>query len=103
MELLNDFGRVPDPLDGGSIGQHGAPQPGSRTAKAAWSMPGLAGELESFFAENLEQLSKGGWKSGGIECAAGEDFGLDPLESEAVPRWLRSGGDIAWQHPPTPH
>ena len=26
MELLNDFGRVPDPLDG-------APQPGARTAK----------------------------------------------------------------------
>ena len=28
MELLNECGRVPDPLDGGSIGQHGAPQPG---------------------------------------------------------------------------
>ena len=60
MELSNEFGRVPDPLDGGSIGQHGAPQPGARTVKAAWSMPGLAGELESFCTENLEQLSKRG-------------------------------------------
>ena len=86
MELSDEFGRVPDPLDGGSIGQHGTRQPGARTAKAAWSTPGLAGDLESLFAENLEQLSKGGgWESGGTEFAAGEDVGLDPLETEAAP------------------
>ena len=51
MELLNDFGRVPDPLDGDSIGQHRAPQPGAQNAKAAWSMPWLAVELDPLKSE----------------------------------------------------
>ena len=85
MELLNDFGRVLDPLDGGSIGQQGAPQPGARTVKAAWSMPGLTGELESFFAENLEQLSKGEMEVGGYPVCGRRGFWFGSLESEAAP------------------
>ena len=74
MELLNDFGLVLDPLDGGGIGQHGAPQPEARTAKAAWRMPGLAGELESFCTENLEQLSKRGMEVGRYRVCGGRGF-----------------------------
>ena len=35
--------------------------------------------------ESRTVIKKGGWKSGGKELAAGEDFGLDPLETEAAP------------------
>ena len=89
MELSDEFGRVPDPLDGGSIGQHGTRQPGARTAKAAWSTPGLAGDLESLFAENLEQLSKGGMGVGRYRVCGGRGcwFGSprDRGRASAVP------------------
>ena len=45
MELSDEFGRVPDPLDGGRIGQHGTRQPDCEGGmEHAWvgGRPGVA-------------------------------------------------------------
>ena len=60
MELANDRVLAPDSLDSGILGQRGAPWSGAQTARETWSSPGLAGELESLLAGNLEQLSRSG-------------------------------------------
>ena len=83
MESASERVLVPDSLDSGSMGQRGALRSGAQTVRTKWSSPGLAGELESLLAGNLEQLSRSGRrKPGGIECAAWGDFGLGPQGSQ---------------------
>ena len=54
----------------------------------AW-VGGRAGVV--LHGESRTVIKKGGWKSGGSELAAGEDFGLDPLETEAAPAQFPGG------------
>ena len=67
MELADGRVLAPDSLDSGSMGQRGAPRSGGQTAREKWSAPGLAGELESLLAGNLEQLSRSGGRN--FSCA----------------------------------
>ena len=77
MESADGRVLAPDSLDSGSTGQREAPRSWGQTARATWSVPGLAEELESLLAGNLEQLSMSARREpGGVESAGRGDLGL---------------------------
>ena len=69
MEFADDRVLVPYSLDSGTMGQRGAPRSGPQTVRTKWSSPGLAGELESLLAGNLEQLSRSRGGNRGLSSA----------------------------------